>query len=357
MKILLLSKYDDKGASSRVRFYYYLPYIKSKGHKIDVKPLFSNSYIKSIYEGKKILKISEVIKGYAKRLIILLSLKKYDLIWIEKEIFPYMPAFIERILKKLNLPYIVDYDDAIFHNYDKSQNFILKNFLHNKIDIVMKNAAWVTAGNRYLYERAYLAGAKNITIIPTVVDIAKYKKSAQKDSGPITVGWIGAPSTAFYLKKLKKVFEKLTLDKKIKFVAIGAKKSNLKNLFVQPIPWNEKTESEDIKKFDIGIMPLEDSYWEKGKCGYKLIQYMACGIPCVASPAGVNSEIIEHGINGFLAHNENEWTYYLTLLADDKNLREKMGKSGRKKVETYYSYQIQHHILIQIIEKYKKNTS
>lgn len=217
----------------------------------------------------------------------------------------------------------------------------------------MRNSACVTTGNKYIYERAVISGTKKIKIIPTSVDIEKYKNTVKKRSNKIIIGWIGTPSTALYLKDLKHVFRELTKNCEVKIIAIGAQKKNLKNMPVDHQPWTEETETEYIKQFDIGIMPLPDSYWEKGKCGYKLIQYMACKIPVIASPVGINQDIVEHGVNGFLATNIKEWIYYSNILVGDKDLRERMGEKGRKKIESWYCYQVQNKIVTDIIEKSK----
>lgn len=338
MKILILSRYDKLGASSRMRFFQYIKHLESQDHQIKISPFFNNRYIKHLYSNDKPAIVLDSIKAYLKRSAALLKIKKFDIIWIEKEIFPYFPPFTERILKFFKIKYIVDYDDAVFHIYDMNKNIFIKKILGKKIDAVMKNSSLVAAGNDYILKRAQTAGADNIKIIPTVVDIDKYplnKRSQQQQL--INIGWIGSPATSFYLKQLENLIREIFADHKVKFSAIGGDAHLLKNIPVEIIQWKEKTEAEEISRFDIGIMPLDDSPWSRGKCGYKLIQYMASGLPVVASPVGVNKEIVEHGINGFLADSPEEWKFYIEKLLKDKNLRIKMGKKGRQKVENFYS--------------------
>ena len=179
-KILLLSKYTRMGARSRLRTIQYIPYLERNGYKVTQQSLFDDDYLKSLYLKNKTSKL-HVFSLFIKRIYTLLKVKKFDLLWIEKELFPYFPAWFEFFLKKIGIKYIVDYDDAIFHNYDLSNNKIIKSVLGNKIDLVMKNSALVIAGNNYLAERAKIAGVNNIHIIPTVVDRERYTESYKKN--------------------------------------------------------------------------------------------------------------------------------------------------------------------------------
>lgn len=341
MKILLLSRYGRLGASSRVRSLQYLPFFSSKGWEVNVSSLFGDRYLQALYSNQS--RGWQVVIGYLTRLQALVRAKKYDLIWVEKEAFPFMPVLAEHLLFKTGVPYVVDYDDALFHRYDKHHSWIVRLFLGNKIDAVMKNAALVIAGNEYLSERARIAGAQRVEIIPTVVDLKRYKaiSSVRNRSDSLVVGWIGSPATSSYLLSISSIFNSLRKKYNVQFVAVGASKDTLKGLPVDVETWTEDSEVQLIQKFDIGIMPLDDSPWERGKCGYKLIQYMACGLPVVASPVGVNKKIVDHEVNGFLAHNLNEWEQMLGDLLNDQNLRQRMGEKGRSSVESWYSMHIQ----------------
>ena len=354
MKILLLSRYASLGASSRVRFLQYLPYFKDQGVDVTVKPLFSNSYVTALYSGGS--KWKEVFKGYFGRVFILFTVHKYDLVIIEKELFPFMPALAERFLRVIGVPYLVDYDDAIFHNYDRHNNPIVRRLLGKKIDTVMRLSSAVTAGNSYLAERANNAGATKVEIIPTVIDIDRYQCKPEVNPEVITVGWIGTPNTSRYLKPLLPVFESLQKKYSVRFVAIGANANDFVGTPLEAWPWTEITEVSSIQQLDIGIMPLTDSPWERGKCGYKLIQYMACAIPVVASPVGVNCEIVKEGENGMLAGSIDEWSSALDamLQAGPEGLEE-MGRSGRKSVDDWYSLQVQAPRLVSVISGVAKS--
>lgn len=341
MKVLFLTKYDYMGASSRYRFFQFYDYYKMNDFESHTQAFFNDEYLLDLYSGKK--NIFLMIKAYYKRLLKLFFVKKYDLLVIEKELFPYMPAFFEKILNMIGINYIVDYDDAIFHQYDNSNSVIIKLILSKKIAKVMKYSKLVIAGNDYLANYAsHSAHANSVKVVPTVIDLEKYDKvkTTIKNENETVIGWIGSPSTSKYLSFLEEVFIKLSEKHNIKINIIGTSVSPFKNLEVNMIPWSEEHEIEEMKKFDIGIMPLTDSLWERGKCGFKLIQYMGCALPIIGSPVGVNSEIIEQNKNGFLASEVNEWFDALNSLIEDEQLRKKFGINGRRKVEKYYSKQV-----------------
>ena len=341
-KIIIFTKYDRLGASSRLRSFQYLPYLNELGYNVTIKPLFSDQYLKELYAGRPISKLY-VIKRYLKRLRQLFTISKYRIIWIEKELFPYLPPFFEYLLAKLGVKYIIDLDDAIFHNYDLSKNWAIRTFLHNKIDTVMKYSSTVTAGNSYLAKRALDAGANNVQIIPTVIDETRYtpKVNLRKK---LSIGWIGTPSTQKYIVDISKILNALCTKYNVRLILIGASPSIAENFIDTDIvitPWSECTEVNDISKIDIGIMPLEDGSWEKGKCGYKLIQYMACGKPVIASNVGVNKEIINKSDAGFIVNDIAEWEKHLKRIVTDEQLRIDLGNNARQSVIENYSIKSQ----------------
>jgi glycosyltransferase involved in cell wall biosynthesis len=336
-KILVLTKYEDLGASSRYRFCQYIPYLESQDFDITIAPLLSNTYVTNINSGKR--NIGNILLLYWQRLSKLLSHRKYDLLWIEKELFPYLPLWFEKISIQ-NTPYVVDYDDAQFHIYDRSSFKLVKMFLSQKIDKVMANAQLVIAGNKYIAERAERAGAKRIEIIPTVIDLDRYSSKTNKHNEAFNIGWIGSPNNSKYLKSLQSVFQTLNEKQNCQFTLVGAGNLEIDNIDLTIKKWSENSEVKDIKTFDVGIMPLDNTPWEMGKCGIKLIQYMACSLPVVGTPVGVNQEIIHHGANGFYASNLDEWTEALLTLANDPQLCSQMGVKGREIVESEYCLQV-----------------
>lgn len=244
----------------------------------------------------------------------------------------------------MGVRYIVDYDDAIFHNYDLSNSKIVRLFLSKKIDVVMRHSYCVIAGNSYLAGRAKKAGAKNVVLIPTVVDIDRYSPARERKSRSVVIGWVGSPSTQKYIVGMAETFKALAEFIDFKLLLVGASpdiENKIPGVNVQVKKWSEDTEVQFIQCMDIGIMPLSDGHWERGKCGYKLIQYMACAVPIVASPVGVNVSIIEYGGCGVTAEKESDWLDALENLCSSPVLRQEYGASGRRAVETRYSLQAQ----------------
>lgn len=343
-KVALFSKYSRLGASSRLRSMQFIPLLEDVNVLIDPFPLFDDQYLVSLYAGKKRSK-KHIALAYFKRFISLFSSYKYDVVWIEYELFPYLPAWFEKLLKYCGVRYIVDYDDAIFHNYDLSSQYVIQKLLGKKIDAVMASAECVVVGNSYLGERAKAANAKRIEWLPTVVDKDRYHTVNSSGSlGELVIGWIGSPSTQKYIVELKPMLQKLCVEGSCKLILVGAQEdivTELEGVNVSVLPWTEATEAEFISSFDIGIMPLHDGPWEKGKCGYKLIQYMACAKPVVASPVGVNIDIVQDNSCGLLAISLDEWEGQVRSLLNNADLRQTYGANGRKAVEEIYSLQAQ----------------
>ena len=354
-KILVLTKYGTLGGSSRYRFYQYLPYLQSQNIEIEVSPLLNNNYVKNI--NKNVTGINSGKRNavttlflYFQRVQQLLQCRNYNLLWIEKELLPYIPAWLENFLIQ-GVPYIVDYDDAQFHIYDHYGSKLVKLLFSQKIDKIIASSTLTIAGNQYIADRSNKAGAKRIEIIPTVVNLDRYSlKKYINNNKPFNIGWIGSPITTRYLKSMKSIFQELNQKYNCTFTMIGAGKLNFENVELDIKEWQESSEVENIKTFDVGIMPLDNTIWEQGKCGIKLIQYMACGLPVVGTPIGVNREIIQHGINGFQATTADEWIEYLSILAENRDLRYVMGEKGREMVESNYCLEITAPKLCQLLK-------
>jgi glycosyltransferase involved in cell wall biosynthesis len=339
VRILALTRYGRLGASSRLRTYQYLSFLKKHGIEVEVMPLLDDEYIRDLYSGKGRQRV-KIFKAYLHRIKYLFKAKRFDLVWIEKELFPFLPAWGEVMLNTLRVPYIVEYDDAIFHNYDLNPNRLVRFFLRTKIDQVMKRAAVVVVGNDYLGNRARQAGAKRVEYIPTAVDLERYKVIPKKSEAPFTIGWIGSPATAEYIQLVQPALSEIFKDGQTRVALVGSGPIELSDVPVEILSWTEESEVAAIQNFDVGIMPLPDEPWERGKCGYKLIQYLACGRPVIASPVGVNKQIVEHGVNGFLVGDITDWISALKELRDNAPLREAMGRAGRCKVEKQYCVQV-----------------
>jgi glycosyltransferase involved in cell wall biosynthesis len=350
MQILLLSRYSRMGPSSRYRFYQYVPVLQAQGCAVTPAPLLDDIYIQRLYAGQP-MPWRHVLRAYGQRVAHLFGSRRYDLLWLEAEALPWAPAWMEALLLTAGIPYVVDYDDALFHRYDQHHAGVVRRLLGKKIDRVMRRAALVTVGNDYLAERACRAGATRVEILPTVIDLHKYAVTPQPHNDVFSIGWIGSRSTAMHLKTIQPALRAICQSAGVRVIAIGAPACELEGVWFETKRWDEVTEIQELQKFDVGIMPLPDSPWERGKCGFKLIQYMACARPVVGSPVGVNRQIIEDGINGFQATSMTEWIRAFQLLMRDTALRQRMGEAGRVKVEQYYCLQVTAPKLMQLLHE------
>ena len=335
--MLVLGRYGRLGSTSRLRFYQFVPYLAEHGFDVESLPLLDDDYVTRLYSGRPLPALS-VAASYLRRLRTLLTSRRFDLLWIEKELFPWLPAAAERLLRAAGVPYAVDYDDATFHRYDTHAWPVVRAVLGRKIDSVMRHAALVVVGNEYLGERAAAAGARRVERIPTVVDHHHYAAAAVESApAPFTVGWIGSPSTERYLEIVRGPLSALLAEGGARLRLVGATASALAGVPHDRLDWSEDTEAAEAAAFDVGIMPVPDEPFERGKCGFKLIQYMAAGRPVVASPVGANADIVVPGINGMLARTDDEWLAALRQLRDDASLRATLGRAGARRVATHYS--------------------
>lgn len=337
VRVLAMPRYEPAGASSRVRMYQFEPYLRANGFSLQWQPLLSAAYIDALYKTGQRPR-GEVLRGYVRRALALREAGSFDVIWLEKELWPWLPAALDPgVLKSQR--YVVDYDDATFHSYDQHWFAPARAAFGKKIDAVMRAAATVVAGNAYLAAHAREAGAKDIVIVPSVVDANIYAPRHHNQSSSITFGWIGSPGSQKLLEPLFPIIAS-ALTPGDRFVTVGARFSEGRFPGHVLGKWSVETEAATVASFDIGLMPVDDEPFERGKCGYKLIQYMACGVPVIASPVGANREIVIDGETGFLAATPAEWRTALTRLRNDAVLRQRMGEAGRRRFEQHYSVQV-----------------
>ncbi len=354
MKILFWVPYPKEGASNRYRVEQYLPYLEKEGIKYAIHSFWDSTSYRILYKkGHFAGKILSFLKGTVSRITDILLSGKYDIVFIHREALPIGGAIFESILFWLKKPVIFDFDDAIFlPSSSRYNNFIEKFKNPNKVADIIKRSSYVIAGNIYLSEFANCYN-KNVSVIPTPIDTERYTApESHSDKNVITVGWIGSITTVDFLYQVRDVFYVLTEkfpDVRIKIVGGDFGASGIPNVISKP--WSLEEEDQDLRSFDIGIMPMPDNSWTKGKCAFKAILYMSRGIPCVSSPVGVNKEIITDGVNGFLADSSGEWIDKISRLVTDAALRRSIGLAGRKTIEERYSVKVNAPKFIEIINQ------
>lgn len=352
MHVTAFTKYDREAASTRQRLLQYLPALKAAGISVDYRPLLGEDYVRSLATGGRFSRTA-VAAAYLRRLKDLAASARGDIIWIYAELFPYLPAAFERLAFISGRPVIYDFDDAFFHTYDSSPRPIVRKLMAGKLEPLLSGAAACCCGNNYLaaYAKHF---CDNSIILPTVVDTTLYARATRAGSapGPVTIGWIGSPSTWPYMKQLLPLLADIARKHDVRVRVVGAGPAARSERFEQLdlVDWREETEVEDVQAMDIGVMPLDDDLWARGKSGYKLVQYMACGLPVVASPVGVNSEMIDHGANGYLATGWEEWRSALLRLIGDAALRQRFGAAGRQRVVERYSLQAHAPRFVELIQ-------
>jgi glycosyltransferase involved in cell wall biosynthesis len=332
VNFLYFSKSSFIGPSSRYRIYQYLPYLREAGVEVTVAPLFKEGWFRILDMRQAPLRLLARVLYSLIRLFVrikdVLKVGRYDLYCFEHQAFPYLPAFLEKISKLINPNMLLEFDDAIF----------LTALHRRKIPKLIAMSQHVIVGNDYLRDYA-LEFNPHVTVIPTVVDIERYPtKQDYRAQGKVNIGWVGLAYNLPYVQRLERTFQKLKAEVgDFIFTVICSRGLSIDGVKTVFKPWNYDDEAKDIGTFDIGIMPLPDDEWAKGKCGLKVLQYMTCGVPVVASPVGVNQEIIKDGENGFLAVTDNEWLEKLVLLVRNEELRRKLGQKGRETIGNHYS--------------------
>ncbi len=347
-KILFICPYPTGLApSQRFRFEQYFHHLQENGFRITVEPFFSEKAYAAFHQSRSSLsKIRAITGSFLRRVALLFEARSYDVLFIHREAAPVGPPVIEwwlaRVMKK---KIIYDFDDAIWLTDNRNESALTALFRwRGKVKTICRWSYRVCCGNRYLsdYARRYNS---DVVIIPTTINMAAVEGQRTTRRGvadTLIVGWTGSRTTIKYLESIIDVLQAIeSAHDQIEIVVIADVNPKLPLKRFRYIPWNPVTEIKDLAQLDIGLMPLPEDEWTKGKCGLKALQYMALEIPAIVSPVGVNTEIIEHGREGYLCKNPSEWEQQLGLLIADHKLREEMGKSGRQVVRERYSIDAQ----------------
>jgi glycosyltransferase involved in cell wall biosynthesis len=351
VRVLAFTRYGPRAASTRQRLLQYIPHLRGAGIEVEHHALLPDDYVESLVTGRR-YPLWRVAGNYLARIGQLRRARHFDLIWVYADLLPYLPAFLERLAIGGGKPVVHDLDDAFFHHYDAMPNALVRRVLGSKFAKLLSHAAACCCGNAYVRDYAAQYCDRSI-ILPTVVDTSIYRPAGSKPaSGPLVIGWIGSPSTWPNVRPLLPMLAKLCAEQGVRLRVVGAGRAAEADRFsgLDLVDWSEASEVAEVQSMDIGIMPLIDGPFERGKSGYKLIQYLACGLPVVASPIGVNCEIVTDGENGFIATSEAEWRTALIRLIEDSALRARLGRAGRSRVEADYSLSSQAPRLVEVLQ-------
>jgi glycosyltransferase involved in cell wall biosynthesis len=340
-RILLLCPHPVNVApGQRLKYEQYFDYLRSNGYEITVSPFQTLALWKILYKkGNLLRKTLWVLYGYALRVYDLLRLPFYDGAFVFLLVTPLGPPFFERLCRLFARKVVYDIDDLVFLNRTSSANRIIAPLKgKGKYFYMMKCADHVITCTPYLDEvvRKY---NRRTTDISSTIQTDKYvPKARYANDGKLVIGWSGSFSTSPYLKLLEGALRRLRAQGvDFKILVIGDAQFKMDGFDIEALPWVESTEVRDLSRIDIGLYPLPDEQWVYGKSGLKALQYMALGIPTVATAIGANFRVIEDGVSGYLVRNEDEWVDRLEKLARDPKLRESLGRAARTRVEDRFS--------------------
>lgn len=358
MKVLFLLAHCQLAASARFRVYQYLSYLRGHGVECDVRPFVTEEIFRTLRgRGGLLHKARLFSERTVSRCFDLRAARGYDVIFVQRESFPVGPPLVERYLATLGRPIVYDFDDAIYLPLPNP----VSNFLRQpgKVARIIQLARHVVVSTGHL--RGFAAAYNsNVTVLPTSVDTSGEFTAraypAFAPERPLRIGWIGSASTAPYLDRVLPVLANVATKRAIEVLVVGAgREVSVPGARVENLPWTLEAEAGHFRSLDIGLYPLDEGVWERGKGGFKAIQYMAAAVPCVVSPVGVVPEIVADGEHGFHADSPAAWERRILELASDPALRQRMGEAGRRQCESRFSVQVNAPRLLAVLEQAAKS--
>lgn len=342
-RILVICPYpENEVPGQRLKFEQYYPMLRASGFDIEVRPFFTRVGYRTLYtQGNLFHKIIATLRGYLVRIFDLFRLRAFDGIYVFLYVTPFGSPLFEALYHRLSRRMIYDIDDLVFLGRTTDQNWLVRVLRHrSKYHYLMKHANHVITCTPYLDEYVRRFNPYTSDISSTINTVSYIARRSYAIEGPITLGWSGSHSTAPYLAMLQKTLIRLREREGVDFrlLAIGVPPGfTLPDTNLEVLPWNAATEVQDLSRIDIGLYPLPDEEWVLGKSGLKALQYMALGIPTIATALGAIHRVIEDGKSGFLVKTEDEWIDRLKALTSSEQLRAKIGRAARIRVEQHFS--------------------
>lgn len=350
MRVTAFTKYDREAASTRQRFLQYVPPLAEAGIELTYRPLIDDAYVRSLATGEDWSRLS-ILRAYAQRFIELLRGSDSDILWVHGELFPYLPLAFDRLVFRSGTPVVYDCDDAFFVPYEEHSSGMVRKLLSGKVEALIAGATAATCGNEFLVDHAKRF-CSNSLLFPTILDTTIYRPAPPTKSDAMTIGWIGSPSTWENVRPILPILADVCAERGARFRVVGAGNAAAVDEFpcMDLLPWSEESEVRDVQSFDVGISPLLDAPFQRGKSGYKLVQYMACGVPAIASPVGANTDVLNTEC-GIFAATPEEWRRALTRLLNDVALRQRLGSAGRVRAVEHYSLHVHAPRLIRLFKQ------
>jgi glycosyltransferase involved in cell wall biosynthesis len=361
MRILFISPYPTGEApSQRFRFEQYFQTLSDNGHTYKSSPFLSREAWSIVYKkGHFFQKVIALMRGYWQRVMDVFSLRKFDAVFIHREASPFGPPWFEWIVAKVLKKYMIfDFDDAIWipnaSETNKYLTMLFKRFAN--VADVCRWSTVVSVGNAYLAEYARQFN-QNVVINPTTIDTDEHH-NLEKVHGKhvFTIGWTGSHSTVQYLDEIFPVLKKLEQEHEFEFHVICDVPAKFQLKSMKFVKWTKQREIDDLMQFNVGLMPLPEDIWAKGKCGFKALQYMSLGIPALVSNVGVNAEIVDQGVNGFVCTTPDEWYNALKSLLTDQSLLDRLSKRTREKIIDHYSVRSNRRNFLDLFNRKKQPT-
>lgn len=344
---------ENEAPAQRLKYEQYFEHFRRNGYRISVSPFFEPSFYKILYlPGHYTQKITGTLWGYAKRALQIFRLPFYDGIYVSLYVTPLGSSFFEWLYRLFSRRMIYDIDDLVFMGKTSKNNSLIAPLRRpGKYFYLMKAADHVITCTPYLDSLVRKYNAET-TDISSTINTEKYLPIENySNDHKLILGWSGSHSTVPYLRLLEPVLRALREQYDFKLLVIGTSDFDIEGIDVEAIPWNESTEVRDLRRIDIGLYPLPDEEWVLGKSGLKALQYMALGIPTVATAVGANFRVLEDGVSGFLVNSDGEWRARLGELLNDPDLRRRIGQKGRARVNRHYSVRANEPVYLGIFEK------
>ena len=340
IRVLALVPYPvGKVPGQRYRIEQWAPLMQREGVDVEFSPFLSSTAMDVLYElGHGWTKVAGTLRGYAERIREVLGRGSYDVVFVYREAALLGPAWIEALIAR-RLPIAFDFDDAIYlPSASQANAWLVALKAPGKAAAICRLARHVTVGNDTLASFA-IPLSRAVTVVPSTIDTALYEMKPRPDNPRSVVGWTGSATTLPHLERLIPALTRLRGLTEYRLRVIGPRIS-VPGLDVEWLPWSAETEVQDLRPLDVGLMPLPDDEWSRGKCGMKALQYMALGVPPVVSPVGANTAIVQDGVNGFHARDDGEWVEKIRCLLSDAPLRRRLGAEAHRTIEERYSARV-----------------